>query len=473
MKKAYITTSIAYVNSSPHIGYALEVVQTDTLARFYRLQNYDTYFLSGTDENAIKNIEAAEKENIPVQKFVDRNSRLFFNLKHSLNLSFNQFIRTTDPKHKKNSQELWKLCKKDIYKKKYKGLYCTGCETFYKDKEFKDNICPEHNKKLEVVEEENYFFSLSKYANMLKDIYEKDIIKVYPEYRKKEALKYINKGLEDFSASRPIKRTKGWGIRIPNDNSQTIYVWFDAVANYITALDFSNQGTLFKKYWLNNDNKIHIIGKDITKFHLIYWPAILLSAKLPLPSKIYIHGFITIEGKKISKTLGNVVNPNDLVKKYGTDAVRYYLLREIPSLNDGNYSNKRMDEIYNSDLANELGNLVLRITNIAEQDKINIKKRKIINIYSKEEIKLFENFNFNKILENIWNNVKKINKSIDEFAPWKKNKDQRKEFIQKTLKEINTIGIKLQPFLPNTAEKIIKATECNIKKIKALFPKKE
>ena len=472
MKKAYITTSIAYVNSSPHIGHALEVVQTDALARFYRLQNYDTYFLSGTDENAIKNVEAAEKEKIPVQKFVDKNSRLFFNLKHSLNLSFDQFIQTTILKHKNNSQKLWKLCNKDIYKKKYKGLYCTGCETFYKDKVFKNNICPEHNKKLEIVEEENYFFALSKYTQKLKKIYENNFIKVYPEYRKKEALTYINKGLEDFSASRPKKRTKGWGIPVPNDNSQTIYVWFDALANYITALDFSNQGTLFKKYWLNNNNKIHVIGKNITKFHLIYWPAMLLSAKLPLPSKIYVHGFITMSGKKISKTLGNVINPNDLVKKYGTDAVRYYLLREIPSLNDGNYSNKRMHEIYVSDLANELGNLVLRITNIAQQDKINIKKRKIKNIYSKEEVVLFENFNFNKILENIWNNIKKINKSIDEFAPWKKSRDQRKEFIQKTLLQINTIGVKLQPFLPNTAEKIIKATEGDIKKIKALFPKK-
>ncbi|PIS16009.1 methionine--tRNA ligase [Candidatus Roizmanbacteria bacterium CG09_land_8_20_14_0_10_41_9] len=473
-KRIYINTSIPYVNAAPHIGYALEVVQTDALSRFYREIGYDVYFAVGTDENAIKNVEAAEKEGVSTRQFVDRNSGAFLDLKNSLNLSFDQFIRTTSEKHIKGVHKLWQLCSKDIYKKTYKGLYCTGCETFYKDNEFKDNVCPDHNRKLEMIEEENYFFALSRYRKPLNALYQEGKINVYPTFRRDEMLKFINGDLEDFSISRPVLRTKGWGVPVPNDPSQMVYVWFDALGNYITALDFYRDGELFKKYWMENTNRINVIGKDITKFHLVYWPAMLLSAHLPLPTRIYVHGFITVEGKKMSKTLGNVVNPKDLVTQYGTDAARYYLLREIPPLDDGNYSHSRMEELYASDLANELGNLVSRITTLAHKDGISTAKEKPPTdaVYTKTHQALFEKFEFSKILELVWKEIKRYNKEIDEFAPWKKTDVQRKPFLEKLLYNIHIIGYRLLPFIPESAQKIIQASSGKVEKITPLFPRR-
>ena len=473
-KRIYINTSIPYANSTPHIGYALEAVQTDALSRFYREIGYDVYFVIGTDENATKNVEAAEKEGISTQQFVDLNSHAFYDLKDSLNLSFDQFIRTTSEKHKEGVYKLWQLCSKDIYKKTYRGLYCTGCETFYKDNEFKDNVCLHHNRKLEIVEEENYFFALSRYRERLNALYQEEKIKVYPTFRKEEMLKFINGDLEDFSISRPVLRTKGWGVPVPNDASQMVYVWFDALGNYITALDFHRDGELFKKYWMENTNRINVIGKDITKFHLVYWPAMLLSAHLPPPTRIYVHGFITVEGRKMSKSLGNVTNPKDLTTQYGTDAVRYYLLREIPPLDDGNYSHSRMEELYASDLANELGNLVLRITTLAHKDGISwtTQRPSVETVYSKTYQTLFEKFEFSKILELVWEDVKKYNKEIDEFAPWKKTASQRKPFLEKLLYNIHIMGFRLLPFIPKSAQKIIQATGGKVEKTSPLFPRR-
>lgn len=470
VKRVYITTAIPYVNDTPHIGHALEIVQSDTLARSYRLLRHDTYFLWGSDENAIKNVEAADKKGVTTQELVDKNSALFLDLKKTLNLTFDQFIRTTSDQHKKGAQKLWQLCKKDIYKKIYKGLYCTGCETFYKDGEFENNICPIHNGKLELVEEENYFFSLSKYQNQLQNLIQKDQIKIYPDFRKKEVLNFITKSLEDFSVSRPRERAKGWGVQVPDDNSQIVYVWFDALTNYITALDFYKDGDLFKKYWLENPNRFHVIGKDIVKFHSIYWPAMLLSAGLPIPTKIFVHGFINVEGKKMSKTLGNVIDPFDLVKHYGADAVRYYLLREIPPFYDGDYSDSRMQEIYNADLANELGNLVQRITTLAEKDEI-LADEKNGKIVAHTYVNLVKSFQFNKALEYIWSLIKSLNRKTDDFAPWQKSKKERASFLLETLKELYQIGVSLLPFLPETAGKIIESTQGKIKKAPVLFPK--
>jgi methionyl-tRNA synthetase len=469
MNKTYITTSIPYVNDVPHIGYALEAVQADALARFYRLIGNDTYFLAGTDENAIKNVESAEKKGITPKELVDQNSLAFQELKNILNLSFDQFIRTSSEKHFRGAQKIWRLCKKDIYKKEYQGLYCVGCETFYKDGEFKDNICPSHNRKLELVTEENYFFALSKYEDRLKKIIESNEVKIFPEYRKSEILNFIKKGLEDFSISRPTERTKNWGIPVPDDDKQNMYVWFDALTNYITALGFDTDNELFQKFWLNNDNKYHLIGKDIIKFHTLYWPAMLLSANLPLPNKVYVHGFITVDGKKMSKTIGNVIKPKEIVDKYGVDAVRFYLLKEIPSLDDGDFSYSRMTEIFNSDLANELGNLIIRITNLSEKDNLEYKPKKYE--FNLETIKLFENYNFNLILEKIWIDVKRVNKEIDDFAPWKKNSQERYGFLLQTLDNIAQIGHRLLPLLPNTGERIINLLQGKIKKAPAFFPK--
>lgn len=466
-KRVFITTSIPYVNAAPHIGYALEAVQSDALARYYRLQNIDTYFLSGTDENAMKNVESAEKQGISPQELVDKNSEAFFKLKEALNLTFDDFIRTTADKHKKGAQKLWGLCKKDIYKKSYEGLYCVGCETFYKDGEFPDNICPEHNRKLELVTEENYFFALSKYQKQLEELLVSGKLGLLPEFRKQELLNFIKQGLDDFSISRPKERTKNWGIPVPGDDTQNMYVWFDALTNYITALDFYKDGELYKKYWIENENRYHVIGKNIIKFHLLYWPAMLLSAEINLPTKVFAHGFITMDGKKMSKTLGNVVDPFELVEKYGVDAVRYYLLREIPSLDDGDFSYSRMDEIYNSDLANELGNLVSRLTTLAEKDGLSIDVKNNGFDYAQK----VENFEFNAALEEIWKHVKELNKNINEYEPWNKQAEERKDFLTTLLLKLNYIGYHLQPFIPQTAEKILRATQGKIKKAQPLFPR--
>src|SRR3989344_575551 len=255
----YITTAIPYVNAAPHIGHALEFVQTDVIARYHRLLGDETFFLSGTDENALKNVQAAEKAGVPVKQLVDQNSQIFYNLKNALNISFDDFIRTTEERHIKGAQRLWKACAKDIYKKQYRGLYCVGCETFYTEKELVEGKCPEHGTTPETVEEENYFFKLSNYQGRLKKLIESDELKIIPETRKNEVLSFINQGLEDFSISRSKERAKGWGVPVPGDPSQVIYVWFDALSNYINGLGYAEDGEPFKKYWLENSNRIHVI----------------------------------------------------------------------------------------------------------------------------------------------------------------------------------------------------------------------
>jgi methionyl-tRNA synthetase len=469
-KTVYITTSIPYVNAKPHIGYALEAVQTDSFVRFHKQLGDKTYFLSGTDENAIKNVESAEKLGITTQELVDQNAQAFLDLKEALALSFDQFIRTSSKKHIEGAQRFWKKCEKDIYKKTYEGLYCTGCETFYKDGEFKDNICPHHNRPLEVVKEVNYFFKLSNYQKQVRELIETNTLELLPGFRKEELLNFIDSGIEDISVSRPKERTKGWGIPVPGDDSQHMYVWFDALTNYVTALDY-DEGELYKTYWTENENRFHVIGKDIVKFHALYWPAMLLSAGAPSPKRIYAHGFITVDGKKMSKTIGNVVDPFDLVKEYGVDAVRYYLLREIPSLDDGDFSHHRMKQIYENDLANELGNSVSRITTLAEKDGITISTAPTVQ-FNEETVKRMEAFDFNHVLETIGNDVKELNKSINDSAPWKQEASERKEFLTQSLTKLYEIGWKLKPFLPETGEKITQATVGTICKITPLFPKK-
>src|SRR3990172_6810474 len=313
----YVTTAIPYVNAAPHIGFAFEIVQADAIARYHRSIGDDTFFLTGTDENALKNVQSAEKSGIPVQKFVDQNSQRFEDLKGALNLSFDDFIRTTEERHVKGAQIFWEACNPDdIYKKTYKGLYCVGCEEFKTPKELVEGKCPEHGTVPEEVEEENYFFKLSRYQKQLEKLIEKDELKIIPETRKNEVLSFVRSGLEDFSISRTQERAHGWGIPVPGDPSQTLFVWFDALTNYITALGYGGDGKKFKKYWKENPQRVHVIGKGILRFHAVYWPAMLLSARIPLPSEIFVHGYLTVEGQKISKSLGNVVDPYALVEKY-------------------------------------------------------------------------------------------------------------------------------------------------------------
>ena len=471
-KKFYITTAIPYVNAAPHIGHALEFVQADAVARYHRLLGEETCLLSGADENAIKNLQAAEKEKTPIQEFIDKNAKKFQELAKKLSVKIDIFQRGSDKKnHFLSSQKLWKLCviNDDIYQKKYKGLYCVGCETFYSPDELNEKgECFEHpGRKLEEVSEKNYFFKLSKYQKQLINIISKDKLKIYPDFRKKEVLSFLKKPLLDISISRTNERARNWGVPVPDDDTQRIYVWFDADNIYQSGVGFGWNEKLYRKWWPAD---VHVIGKGIIRFHAIYWIAFLLSAGLSLPKSLFVHGYLTIEGQKMSKTLGNVIDPFVLVNKYGTDAIRYYLLREIPSYDDGDFSYRRLGEIYNSDLANELGNLVMRITTLAEKDGLVIK---ISNKqqFSKLTIQQFEYFQFNLILENIWKQIKTLNKQTDDFVPWKKTADERKEFLTNSLIEINQVGYELQPFFPETAEKILKATQGKITKILPLFPR--
>ncbi|MFA6254429.1 MAG: methionine--tRNA ligase [Patescibacteria group bacterium] len=472
-KKFYITTAIPYVNASPHIGMALEYVQTDVVARYHRQKGDDVFFLTGADENSLKNVQAAEKEGISTKELVDKNTKRFIEATKILNITNDDFIRTTAKKHFAGSQKLWLACKKeDIYQKKYRGLYCVGCEQFYLEKELVDGKCPEHLTKPEVVEEENYFFKLSNYQKKLEKLIESDQYQVVPQSRKNEVLSFIKMGLEDFSISRSQKRAKNWGVPVPGDEAQVMYVWFDALSNYITALDYDSDGKNFKKYWPAD---VHVVGKGIIRFHAVYWPAMLMSAGLALPKKLFVHGYINIEGGKMSKSLGNVVDPFELVNKYGVEPVRYYLLRYIHPVQDSDFSIEQFEQAYTADLANGLGNLVSRVAGLVEQNSVEIKQDKQDKQY-KEFGKLVDGFLFDQALKYIWDKISALDGLIAETKPWELAKQGKTKELAKVLNEaaggILQVSQLLVPFLPETAEKIEKVfTAKPIKKGEPLFPR--
>jgi len=382
----------------------------------------------------------------------------FYDLKNALNLTFDDFIRTTEERHIKGTKKLWQKCQKDIYRKKYKGLYCVGCEEFYKEKELENGLCPEHETKPELIEEENYFFKLSKYQEKIKEIIETNKVKIIPETRKNEVLSFINQGLEDICVSRSAGRAHNWGIDVPGDPSQKIWVWLDALGNYITALGYTREDENFKKFWQKNENILHIIGKGVLRFHTVYWLGFLLAADLNLPRTIFVHGYLTSAGQKMSKSLGNVVDPFELVKKYGTDPVRYFLLREIPSTEDGDYTRQKFEGRYNADLAKGLGNLVARITTLGQSKNF---ESRVINKEFKAEINKtwedyknsLDDFKFNEALISIWELISFCDRYIEKERPWEESKKQ-KEVIGNLLLVLNEIAKLLQPFLPETAEKI-------------------
>jgi len=480
-KKFYITSAIPYVTGLPHLGHTLEYVISDVINRYYRLHGKDVMFTCGSDENGQKIIEAGEKENLSPQKVGDKYTKAFQNhLKH-LNVYFDVWRRGSDKKlHWPGVIELWNRSIKngDIYKKKYKGLYCVGCEQFYKKSELKDGKCSEHLKTPEEVEEENYFFKLSKYQKKLEELIESGKLKVLPEVRKNETLGFIKQGLEDFSVSRPAKRLKNWGIPVPGDETQVMYVWFDALTIYMTSIGWGYDKKLWDKYWPAD---VHVIGKGIYRFHTVYWPAMLLSAELPLPKTVLVHGYITSGGQKMAKSLGNVINSKELLKKYGVDAVRYYLLKEIPTQSDGDFTKERFKEIYNADLANTLGNLVSRVTTLCEVDGLKgIKDYKSAQKNFKQSIdqggyvKHMEKFEFNLALEELWRELRGLDKIIAKDKPWEKSAKEREGFLKMYIKKLLSIANELQVFLPETADKILKALqEKKIKKIKPLFPRLE
>ncbi len=475
----YITTAIPYVNSTPHIGFALEIVQTDAFARYHRLREDRTYFLTGTDENALKNVQAAEKEGISTAELVERNSERFQGLREYLDLSFDQFIRTScDPLHEAGAEKIWRAVKSkgDIYKQYYSGLYCVGCERYYDEAELIEGRCPEHKTVPELIEEENYFFRLSRYQDELYDLISSDRYRVVPESRKNEVLNFISRGLQDFSISRSEQRARGWGLRVPDDPSQVIYVWFDALTNYINALDYAHDGPLYREFWVDNPHRVHVVGKDIIRFHAIYWPAMLLSAGIPLPETLLVHGFVVVDDTKISKSLGNAIDPVALVGRYGTDAMRYYLLRVVSPTADANFNIEHFERVYNADLANDLGNLVNRTVSMLERyrngctpvvgDRTSLEEEvRLVAAHVRETVvESMDEFDPQSALNAIWDLIKRLNVYVEESAPWtlakaEKNGDgaaaeQLDSTLYTLVESVRLIGALLEPLLSDTARKI-------------------
>lgn len=465
MGKFYITTAIPYVNAKPHVGHALEFVQADCIARYHKLLGDTVCFLSGSDENALKNVQAAEKAGKPVQQFIDDNAILFENLAKALQVEFTVFQKgsNTDT-HFRSSQTLWNLCNKngDIYQKTYSGLYCVGCETFYTRDELNENgECFEHpGKKLETVSETNYFFRLSRYQEALKELITSDTLKIYPDTRKNEVLSFLKQPLQDISISRSNERAKNWGVPVPNDPTQRMYVWFDALNIYQSGIGFGWDDKMYQTWWPAD---IHVIGKGIIRFHAVYWPAFLLSAKLALPQSLFVHGYFTVDGQKMSKTLGNVVDPMEMIQTYGSDAVRYYFLREIPSFSDGDFSQRRFIELYNADLANGLGNLVSRTAKLIEKNNLLIEhlKSEKPNLLWQQVSLHIQRGAFHEAIQQIWESIALLDKYINNKQPWKKTGDELRDILttivqgNESLHSIRDIAESLRPFLPNTAQKIL------------------
>jgi len=357
----YITTAIPYVNAEPHLGHALELVQADVLARHRRLRGQRVRFLTGTDDNALKNVTAAHAAGAPVGEFVARNAARFYELREPLALSFDDFIKTSaDPRHRPGVARLWRQCadRGDFYQRRYSGLYCGGCEQFYLPEELADGLCPEHRVAPEPVIEQNWFFRLSRYTGELLDALRSGRVRIEPDTRRNEVLAFARAGLHDISVSRPASRARGWGIPVPGDPGQIIYVWWDALANYVTALGYGGADEqLYRDWSVHSGERVQVIGKGVTRFHAVYWLALLLAAGQPLPSTIYVHEYLSVNGAKLAKSAGNAISPYELAARFGTDAVRWWLLREVARLGDTDFTVQRLVNRANSDLANGVGNL--------------------------------------------------------------------------------------------------------------------
>ena len=486
-KPYYLTTTLPYVNAEPHIGFALELVQADIIARYQSLMGRDVFFNTGTDEHGIKIYRKAQEEGKDTQAYVDEYAAKFRKLAPALDLSDGtnnspelHFVRTTDEKHKAAAQELWRRCLKsgDIYKKKYKGLYCVGDEAFLKEGDLVDGKCPNHPSMEPIeIEEENYFFKLSAYQEKLLTYLGKEGV-IVPEWRKQEAIKFVEQGLEDFSVSR-VKKKMPWGITVPGNDSQVQYVWFDALTNYISTLGWpldSAQGKpdLFKKFW-NGGEVVQMAGKDQVRFQSIMWQAMLMSAGLKTTDKVVYHGFITSGGQKMSKSLGNVIDPIAIVDEYGVDALRYFLARHIHPFDDSDFTMERFKEAYNAGLANGLGNLVARIMTLAQTHLPIDTERKHSDLYPEEYRNALEKFEFNASIQYVFECIAELDKKITETEPFKVIKTNPKEGVELILDLIlglYVVGFMLEPFMPSTSKQIRTAVESH-KKPENLFPRKE
>lgn len=462
MNKFYITNAIAYVNAPPHIGHALELVQGDCLARYERIQGKDVRFLIGTDEHGTKINQTAKDQGKTPQALADENAQHFWDLAKALGLSHDDFIRTTSDLHKRGAQKLWKRIEAagKFYEKEYEGLYCTGCETFVLEKDLEDGNCPNHNRPPDLLKEKNLFFKLSDYTDEIIRLVESEELLIVPESKKKEFLSFLRDGLQDVSFSRP-NSSLPWGIEVPGHEDQVMYVWCDALSNYLTALGYADDDAKVAHYWPAD---VHLIGKDIVRFHAAYWPAMLMAADLPLPKAIYVHGFVTSEGKKMSKSIGNVVDPMDVIEKWGKEAFRYYLLREIPSDDDGDFTWDRFAVLYRDELQNTIGNLVRRVVSMTEKytggrvpeggDADAVVEAAWVKYHEKMVA-----FDIKQAMESMIELARFANAYVEDNKPWALAKEENTERLEvvlgSLLKACRAIGEMLKPVLPDSSQKIL------------------
>jgi methionyl-tRNA synthetase len=471
----YISTTLPYINAEPHIGFAAEIIKADVIARFHRQAGKEVFFNTGTDEHGLKIYQKAQEKNVSIKEYCDLYSTKFLPLKDKLNLSYNKFIRTTDKKHQEAAQEFWRICLRngDIYKKNYKVKYCVGCEMQKTDSELENGRCPFHpNQELELIDEENYFFRFSKYQDKLLKLYDQEDF-ILPSSRLKEIKAFVSSGLQDFSISRQ-KDKMPHGVPVPGDKEQVMYVWFDALVNYISTLGWPKNKDNFAKFW----PAVQVCGKDNLRPQAAMWQAMLMSAGLAPSRQILVFGFLTINGRKISKSLGDAISPYKLADKYGGDALRYYLLAEISTFEDGDYSEDKFKIRYNADLANGLGNLVARIANLLEKNniktdlKVNLKEKGILETYRLLQ-KAMSRYRLNEALQIIWEKIQATNEALSWQSPWKMSATEDIASVLKPLaQDVLNIAYLLEPFLPVISVKIqTQFFQKQIKKGEILFPK--
>jgi methionyl-tRNA synthetase len=478
----YITTTIPYVNARPHIGFALELVQADVLARYRRGRGESVRFQAGTDDNSLKNVLAAQAAGEPVREFVDRNGDAFLALGDALSLTVDDVIRTSrDPRHRPGVGRLWLACADagDLYRKRYDGLYCTGCEQFYRAAELRDGRCPEHETVPQQVTEENWFFRLSRYAGPLRSAITSGRLRIEPAGRRNEVLAFIDSGLEDFSVSRPADRAGGWGIPVPGDPDQVIYVWFDALCNYLTALGYGTGDAEHRRWWHGGGRRVHLLGKGVLRFHAVYWPAMLLSAGQPLPTDIFVHDYLTAGGRKISKSAGApLCEPAALAAEYGADAVRWWLLREVPRVGDADFTVERLIARADDELANGLGNLVNRVVamihryrdghppelpgtgcGLLADQNLDLACRRARDLVGAA----LEEFDFRQATAAVWAIADEANRFVNRVRPWQLARAEKDgagaegrldAALGTLLEACQVLGRELSPFLPDAAARI-------------------
>ncbi|MGY0064409.1 methionine--tRNA ligase [Streptomyces sp. LZ34] len=501
-RRHYITTTIPYVNARPHLGFALELVQADTLARHHRHRGEQVRLLSGTDDNSLKNVLAAEAAGVDVQSFVDRNADAFAALRGPLALSLDDFIRTSsDPRHRVGVERLWRRCAAsgDLYRKEYEGLYCVGCEQFYTPDELVDGRCGEHGTEPQLVAEENWFFRLTRYADRLHQLISSGDLRVEPAARRNEVLALIEGGLRDFSISRSHARARGWGIPVPDDPSQVVYVWWDALGNYVTSLGYGTGDTAYDQWWATSERRVHLVGKGVVRFHAVYWPAMLLSAGLPLPTDILVHDYLTVDGRKISKSGGTAVDPAALAAAHGTDAVRWWLLRDVPRVGDADFTPDRLTARADADFAGGLGNLVHRIVTMVHRFRggtapasapvpSGVTALAALADACRKAPGLVDaalaDFDFRRATRAVWNVVEEANRCIDATRPWELARAER-QGDSEAAKRLDTVlatlvtacrvlADELRPFIPDAATRItgqLTPVEGRLPAAQPLFPR--